>query len=147
VLFLFSHFPKDEKTLLKITTVLKKYQIIHKIEINSGNRGRILISPFFGALFFGYMPIHSASRIIGVKKAYKGVELALVYWNILRAVGEPVAPIKAHILPYAVSYATYWNREIINNTDIRLLGVELGIFGISKELRDLMKEWINYHSR
>jgi len=130
-------FSPPETSLIRISTVLDKYQIIYKIENNN-----IIVSPFYGALFFGYMPIHSASRIIGVKRAEMGSELALVYWHMLREIGEPVAPPRAGILPYASGYATYWNREILKKTDIRKKGIEMGILGISDELRELMKEWI-----
>jgi len=133
--------PKNEISLLKITTVLNKYQILYKIENN-----KIMVSPFYGALFFGYMPIHSATRAINVRMAKNGSELALVYWNMIREKGELVVPVKARILPYSVSYATHWNRDIRNCQDIRLMGVGMGILGISSELRELMKEWIRYNS-
>ena len=134
--------PKNEATLKKVITVLGNYKIAYKM----GNNGQILISPYYGALFFGYMPIHSSTRLINIKRAYQGSKLALVYWHMVRDVGQPVAPLKAQILPYALSYASYWNKGILKNTDIRELGVDMGIFGISDELRELMKEWIRYHS-
>jgi hypothetical protein len=134
--------PKNEATLKKVITVLGNYKIAYK----RGNNGQILISPFFGCLFFGYMPIHSSTRIINIKRAYQGSKLALVYWHMVREVGQPVAPLKAQILPYALSYASYWNKGILKNTDIRQMGVDMGVFGISDKLRELMKEWIKYHS-
>ena len=134
--------PKNDMTLKKIVTVLDNYKILYKM----GDNGQIFISPYYGILFFGYMPIHSSTRIINVKKAYKGSKLALVYWHMVRSVSQPVAPTKAHILPFALSYASYWNRGILKKTDIREMGVEMGVIGISPELRELMKEWIKYHS-
>lgn len=133
---------KNEPTLNKITTILNKYKILYKI----GKKGQILISPFIGALFFGYMPLHSSTRIINIKRAAMGSKLALIYWNMVREIGQPVAPTKAHILPFAVSYATHWNSGILKKTDIRKMGVDMGIIGISSELRQLIKEWISYHS-
>jgi len=131
--------PKNNEKLTKITNILKKYQILYQINKN----GEILISPFYGALFYKYMPIHSASRVIGVKNAYLGAELALVYWDMVRNIGEPTAPIKAQILPYSLSYASYWNRDIIKK-DIRRMGIEMGILGIHPEIRKLIKEWMTY---
>jgi hypothetical protein len=130
---------KKEMTLKKIITVLDNYKILYRVKNN-----RIFISPFYGALFFGYMPIHSSTRIINVKMAGDGSKLALVYWNMLRGIGESVAPTKAQILPFAVSYATHWNTGLLKKTDIRRIGIEMGIIGISNELRDLMREWIKY---
>jgi len=133
--------PKSDISFKRVISILSNYNIIYEVKGN-----KILISPFMGALFFGYMPINSATRIIGVKKAYQGSKLALVYWHMVREVGQPVAPPKAQILPFALSYASYWNSGILKKTDIRQMGVDMGIFGINDELRALMNEWIRYHS-
>ena len=132
---------RSEERHKKVINILDNYKILYRVEKLS-----ILISPFYGALFFGYMPINSASRVINVEKAVDGSKLALVYWNMVRVIGQPVAPPRAQILPYALSYASYWNRGIIKNNDIREIGVSMGIVGISDELRELMKEWIRYNS-
>jgi len=130
---------KSKESFERVLGVLDKYKIVYKIIKN-----KIYISPFYGALFFGYMPLHSACRAIDVRKPALGAKLALVYWNMFRAVGEPVAPPKAYILPFSKSYATHWNTGMLKKTNIRLFGVKLGITGMSQELRDLIKTWIYY---
>jgi hypothetical protein len=133
--------PKSKDSFDRIVSALRKHYVWHEIK----EKG-IYVSPFYGALFFGFMPIHSASRAISLKSPAKGPELALVYWDMLREKGQPVAPVKAHILPFAKSYATHWNTGLLKKTDIRHVGVEMGIFDISPSLRNLMKDWISYHS-
>jgi len=133
--------PKSDISFKRVISVFSNYNIVYEVK-----RNKIYISPYYGALFFGYMPIHSATRIISIRKAYQGAKLALVYWHMVRKVGQPVAPPKAQILPYALSYASYWNSGILKKTDIREMGVDMGIIGISDELRALMNEWIRYHS-
>lgn len=132
--------PKSKESFDRVISLLNNYKMTYE-----NKNGQIFISPFYGALFYGYMPIHSASRVINVQNAFNGAKLALVYWNMVREIGRPVAPIKAHILPFARSYATYWNSGMLKKTDIRKMGVDIGVIGISDGLRDLMKEWIKHH--
>jgi len=133
--------PKSKESFNNVTSMFNSYKIAHEVK-----NGQIYISPFYGALFYKYMPIHSANKIINVKNAYMGSKLALVYWNMVREIGQPVAPTKARILPFAKSYATHWNLGMIRKTNIRKMGVDIGVLDISSGLRDLLKEWIIYHS-
>jgi len=129
--------PKNDCAMERVVFALDKYMIVYKLENN-----KIFVSPFYGALFFGYMPIHSATRAIHVQKPAEASKLALVYWNVLRLTGKPVAPPRVNILPYAKSYATYWNRGVVGKNNIRELGIGMGVIGLRRELRELMKEWI-----
>jgi len=125
----------------KIIGILNNYKISFKI-INN----KIFISPFYGALFFKKMPQHSANKIINIKKPGIAIALGLIYWNKARNKGQPVAPVKKGILPFSLSYATYFNRKILNkNMDINQLKSTIGIIEISNELKNLLQEWIASH--
>ena len=120
--------------------------ILDKISIPyKEHKNGIIISPFFGALFFGYMPIHSASRQINMDRAGECPVFPYIYWNMTKKKKEPLAPVKKWQLPYSKSYATHFNKKIYNN-DWRKLGVDVGILGISEELREMILEWKKYHS-
>ena len=132
--------PKSGISFESIISYLKAQKIVYDIEKNL-----IYISPFYGALFNKYMPIHSANRVIGVRKPYMGTELALVYWNMVREIGQPVAPPRANILPFAKGYATHWNTGMLKKTNIRKMGLDMRVYGISDDMREIMNEWIKSH--
>jgi len=130
--------PKSEESSKRVVSALYGYKIAYELK-----NDHIYVSPFYGALFFGFMPIHSATRLVNVRKPAKATELALVYWSMLRKVGQRVAPPKAGILPFARSYATHWDRGMMKG-DLRLKGVDLGVVGMSEGLRELMLGWIRH---
>jgi len=134
--------PPSEDKYDRIEKWLKLYNIIYKKEEDG-----IKISPFYGALFFGYMDLDAGSRILNIKNAYMCPELPYLYWNIIRGKNEKAAPLRKMILPFSVSYATHWNRGLhMGYKEVRKRGIDIGILGVNKELLKLMKEWIYYQN-
>ena len=103
----------------------------------------IIVSPFYGALFFGNMPVHSASRALNFTNPGYCPSLPYIYWNMIRKNGERKVPSKKDILPFSHSYATYYNNGL-KEKDWRKKGIDIGIIGMSDELRNMLFEWMEY---
>jgi hypothetical protein len=136
----------DKESLDRCKGILDKWKIVWE-EHNEHRSSRvylgIIVSPFYGALFFGNMPVHSASRALNFTNPGHCPSLPYIYWNMIRKNGERKVPSKKDILPFSHSYATYYNNGL-KEKDWRKKGIDIGILGMSDELRNMLFEWMEY---
>lgn len=107
----------------------------------------ILVSPFYGALFSQWMPVHSACRMMSFRRPALCPKLGILYWDIcVGGKGDRKFPIWVDEMPYVGSYVTSRGLDIAKK-DLRLEGVNEGILGINVRLRKVMKEWALWHKK
>ena len=107
---------------------------------------RLLVSPFFGALFASGMPQHSARRALAVRKPAGCPFLSVVYWErMMSRKGQRYMPFP-DALPWGASKATFF-RKGWHRRDLHKAGwLELGIHMVPK-LRELLVEWHQRRAR
>lgn len=133
-------------SLKERNAALMKWGILYK-EVKYLGRESILISPFFGALFSQWMPVHSACRMLTFDRPALCPEIGILYWNIcVNEKGDRRFPIWVDEMPYVNSYATSF-RLAIGKKDMRLEGVRLGILNANERLKGVMKEWAGWHKK
>jgi hypothetical protein len=101
------------------------------------------VSPFYGLLFCGLMPVSTAASML-VRRPGDCPLLPLAYWQVLYGPGggqdDYFNPPRAGLLPYLCSHSTR-RRLGLGREDLYRASVRLGVSFVPLELRKLLEAW------
>jgi hypothetical protein len=131
----------------EITSILDHWTVAYwPSRVYRGN-AIVQIPPFYAALFAHLMPVHSATRILSLRRTAMSPMLAQIYWDRqFSRKGKRILPF-ADALPFGCSKRTYyrlqWKRRKLHWKAV----LELKILSLDVRLLDLMRRWFDEHEQ
>ncbi len=129
-----------------VISLLKRMTILFNPWRPFREKGRIVVSPFFGVLFASRMPQESAERIRAIRRPALGELLPLMYWTAYFGREGQWIPPFADALPFCISPRTYRRRRYGRSDLHKMAVLKYGILALAPPLRQAMMLWFRSKS-